>query len=176
MSTAQLFVLLKIQNKTSSPKDFKFTRFDGNLTWRRLLTPIAGFLTSRYDWVSRTDTFVSTQQCITFLQFLLLHSCGTLSGLYSTCLLQNIITKVVPRKKGTFIPWVKVESFQNPDIIRLKCEKLQYAYKIRPLVNECVQKINFLISQPKHMLWVLKRTISMRWFFWAPKIYVSTDG
>ena len=31
------------------------------------------------------------------------------------------------------------------------------------------QKINFLISQPKHMLWVLKRTISMRRFFWAPK-------
>ena len=30
-------------------------------------------------------------------------------------------------------------------------------------------QIIFLISQPKHMLWVLKRTISMRWFFWAPK-------
>ena len=26
-------------------------------------------------------------------------------------------------------------------------------------------KINFLISQPKHMLWVLKRTVSMRQFF-----------
>ena len=29
-------------------------------------------------------------------------------------------------------------------------------------------KINLLISQPKHMLWVLKRTISMRLFFCAP--------
>ena len=27
------------------------------------------------------------------------------------------------------------------------------------------RKFNFLISQPKHMLWVLKRTISMRRFF-----------
>ena len=27
------------------------------------------------------------------------------------------------------------------------------------------QANNFLISQPKHMLWVLKRTVSMRQFF-----------
>ena len=26
------------------------------------------------------------------------------------------------------------------------------------------------------MLWALKRTISMRQFFWAPKTYVKTDG
>ena len=38
---------------------------------------------------------------------------------------------------------------------------------IRPLVNSAYQKINFLISQPKHMLWVL---------FWTPKTYVKTDG
>ena len=37
------------------------------------------------------------------------------------------------------------------------------------------QKINFLISQPKHMLWVLKRTFSMRRFFWAHKTYAKTD-
>ena len=30
-------------------------------------------------------------------------------------------------------------------------------------------EIIFLISQPKHMLWVLKRTVSMRRFFQAPK-------
>ena len=35
----------------------------------------------------------------------------------------------------------------------------------RPLVKSAYQKINFLISQPKHMLWVLKRTVSMRRFF-----------
>ena len=32
---------------------------------------------------------------------------------------------------------------------------------------------HFLISQPKHMLWVLKRTVSIRRFFWAPKTYVT---
>ena len=26
------------------------------------------------------------------------------------------------------------------------------------------------------MLWVLKRTVSMRRFFWAPKRYVKIDG
>ena len=26
------------------------------------------------------------------------------------------------------------------------------------------------------MLWVLKRTVSMRQFFWAPKTYDKTDG
>ena len=35
----------------------------------------------------------------------------------------------------------------------------------RPLVKSMYQKINFLISQPKHLLWVLKRTVSMRRFF-----------
>ena len=34
----------------------------------------------------------------------------------------------------------------------------------RPLVKSAYQKNNF-ISQPKHMLWVLKRTVSMRRFF-----------
>ena len=37
-------------------------------------------------------------------------------------------------------------------------------------------KIIFLISQPKRMLWVLKRTVSMRRFFWAPKTHVLIDG
>ena len=44
------------------------------------------------------------------------------------------------------------------------------------LVKSAYQKINFLISQQKHILWVLKRTVSMRRFFWAPKTYVQTDG
>ena len=46
----------------------------------------------------------------------------------------------------------------------------------RPLVKNVYQKINFLISQPKHMLWVLKRTVSMRRFFGAPITYFQTDG
>ena len=35
----------------------------------------------------------------------------------------------------------------------------------RTLVKSAYQKINFLISQPKQMLWVLKRTVLMRLFF-----------
>ena len=35
---------------------------------------------------------------------------------------------------------------------------------------------NILIPQPNHMLWALKRCVSMRRFFWAPKTYVQTDG
>ena len=31
-------------------------------------------------------------------------------------------------------------------------------------------------NQPIHMLWVLKRTVSMRRFFWAPKTYAKNDG
>ena len=35
---------------------------------------------------------------------------------------------------------------------------------------------NFLISHPKYMLWVLKRTVSMRRFLLAPKTYDNTEG
>ena len=35
----------------------------------------------------------------------------------------------------------------------------------RTLVKSAYQKFNFLISQPKHRLWVPKRTVSMRRFF-----------
>ena len=42
--------------------------------------------------------------------------------------------------------------------------------------NECVTKIILLISEPKHMLWVLKRMVSMRLFFSAPKTYVNING
>ena len=42
---------------------------------------------------------------------------------------------------------------------------MPYIYATRPLVKSVYQKINFLISQPKHMLWVLKRTVSMRRFY-----------
>ena len=46
----------------------------------------------------------------------------------------------------------------------------------RPLVKSAYQKNNFLISQLKHMLWVLKRTVSMRPFFGAPKTYAKNYG
>ena len=49
-------------------------------------------------------------------------------------------------------------------------------WKTRTLVKSAYQKNIFLISKPKHLLRVLKRTVSMRRFFWAPKTYVKTDG
>ena len=42
---------------------------------------------------------------------------------------------------------------------------LQVNIDIRTLVKSALRKFNFLISQPKYMLWVLKRTVSMRRFF-----------
>ena len=51
----------------------------------------------------------------------------------------------------------------NPDTVK-------FEYLVRPLVKSAYQKNNLLISQPKHMLWVLKRTASMRRFFLAPKM------
>ena len=36
---------------------------------------------------------------------------------------------------------------------------------VRPPYKSAYLKIILLISQPKHMLWVLKRTVSMRRFF-----------
>ena len=42
---------------------------------------------------------------------------------------------------------------------------LNHSHLDRPLFKSAYQKVNFLISQPKHMLWVLKRTVSMRRFF-----------
>ena len=46
----------------------------------------------------------------------------------------------------------------------------------RTLVKSAYQKFNFLFSQRKHIMLVLKRTASIRRFFWAPKTYVKTDG
>ena len=46
----------------------------------------------------------------------------------------------------------------------------------RPLVKNAYQKNKFLISQPKHMLLVHKRTVSMRRFFRASKIYAKNYG
>ena len=36
-----------------------------------------------------------------------------------------------------------------------------FNFEDRPLVKIAYQTINFPISQPKHMLWVLKRNVSM---------------
>ena len=45
----------------------------------------------------------------------------------------------------------------------------------RPPDKSAYWKTIFFISHPKHMLWVLKRTVSMRRFFRAPKTHVFID-
>ena len=42
---------------------------------------------------------------------------------------------------------------------------LAFVTYTRPLDKSVYWKTIFFISQPKHMLWVLKRTVSMRRFF-----------
>ena len=44
--------------------------------------------------------------------------------------------------------WKKCQTLMN---LLIRC--------IRPLVKNVYRLINLLISQPKHMLWVLKRTV-----------------
>ena len=60
-----------------------------------------------------------------------------------------------------------IVSYQVEEPIRIQMD-VSYS---RPLVKSAYQKNNFLISQPKHMLWVLKRTVSMRRLIWVPKTY-----
>ena len=48
---------------------------------------------------------------------------------------------------------------------KIKHLYVQYPFSFCMPLVECVAKNNFLIPQSKHMLWVLKRTVSMRWFF-----------
>ena len=57
-----------------------------------------------------------------------------------------------------------------------KDQQIPQCNESRTLVKSEQRKFNFLISQPKHMSWVLKWTVSMRRFFWAPKTYAKIDG
>ena len=51
-----------------------------------------------------------------------------------------------------------------------------YSLWNRPLSKSVYRKIHSLISQSNYMLWVLKRTVSMRRFFWAPKHMLKLMG
>ena len=54
-------------------------------------------------------------------------------------------------------PHIKISSsFQKKNAFFSKIGRLP---RIRPLVQSAYQKTNFLVSQPKHMLLVLKRTV-----------------
>ena len=70
--------------------------------------------------------------------------------------------------------WEQCQNAQKQYIIKTYLELILYKpvgkYPfamacIRAIVMIAYQVINCLISQPKHMLWVLKRTLAMRRFF-----------
>ena len=58
---------------------------------------------------------------------------------------------------------------QNRDTTSVSQVLLRVTHSLRKSaykkIKSAYKKNNFLISQPKHMLWVLKRTVSMRRFF-----------
>ena len=60
----------------------------------------------------------------------------------------------------------------NPSLVLVQPRKTCPYITERLLIGH---KDSNKISQPKHMLWVLKRTVSMRRFFWAPKTYAKSD-
>ena len=70
------------------------------------------------------------------------------------------------RRKFLFIRFI-LDMFQvdtNCREFKLALERLNTTLSMENI--EALEKVgNFLISQPKHMLWVLKRTVSMRRFF-----------
>ena len=83
-----------------------------------------------------------------------------------------------PRRAVLYVPGNDERKLQkiaslNVDCAVMDCEdgvainrKVIHVHsRYRPLAKSGYQKINFLISLPKHMLWVLKRTVSLRWFF-----------
>ena len=71
-------------------------------------------------------------------------------------------------KEFAYLPALKI-------LRHFRKQKHFFQPSTRHLVKSAYQKI-YLISQPKHMLWLLKRTVSMRQFFWVPNTYVNTDG
>ena len=72
---------------------------------------------------------------------------------------------------GSFKGKVNVNSKLKPsfNVLTLSLLGLTFVVCCRPLDMRVYQKINFLMSQPKHMLWLLKRTVSMRRFFEHPQ-------
>ena len=73
--------------------------------------------------------------------------------------------------------WTRVRKQPNIALYFESENELEfYNFEARPSVESVYQKNNLLVSQEKHLLWVLKRTVSMRRFFWAPKTYVKLMG
>ena len=66
---------------------------------------------------------------------------------------------------GAFTEMEVPELEKDSNYVVDRLEKKIEQYQNRTLVKSAYRKFNLLISQPKNMLWVLKRTVSMRRFF-----------
>ena len=117
------------------------------------------------DWDQTHDPWICSQAC-----YWLCYPLGPFDSLYPGMRPQSLCWWSLMMNSHT----LRVHVYDSIYFTGIKGVEITCTY--RPLVKSAYQKINFLISQPKHMLWVLKRTVSMRRFFWAPKIYVQTDG
>ena len=61
--------------------------------------------------------------------------------------------------------WLAASLSQTQHFFQSCLDRSSWVERSRPPDKSVWSKINFLISQLKHMLWVLKRTVSMRRFF-----------
>ena len=74
---------------------------------------------------------------------------------------------------GYGVAWI--DKFANAFV----SENVVHGYDVvtpRPFIKSAYQKNNFLISQQKHMLWVLRRTVSMKRSFEHPKHMLKLMG
>ena len=96
----------------------------------------------RTDSLIRVDALHLSQQYFSH--------CQTFSSLEAVL---SIMIKCLPQEQNI------------PPIVGLVPETTGSLKSGRPLDKSAYLKIIFLIPQPKHMLWVLKRTVLMRRFF-----------
>ena len=119
-----------------------------------------------------------SSQAVSLVRFNNFLSADTNSRCLATCSKVLKERQYRPRRAVLYVPGNDERKLQkiaslNVDCAVMDCEdgvainrKVIHVHsRYRALVKSAYQKINFLISQPKHMLWVLKRTISMRRFF-----------
>ena len=91
----------------------------------------------------------------------------------STCILEAKLGKLYIERPKSGIIFISLPIATNWQL----WPKYQFSHWFnivihRPPRYECVTENYFLISPPKHMVWVLNRTVSLRRFFWAPKTHV----
>ena len=68
--------------------------------------------------------------------------------------------------------WIFSTLSKQTSHYKLNTLELVFTKHLQTSRKECILENYLHTSHPEHMLWVLKRTVSMRQFFWAPKTHV----